>query len=110
MPLEMAAACMGPVLEEFKREKDRLIGELFVLYNAARRQKGKTTFDEPHPVRITAQGGIGTALEQELLIHHYKVDATGWGTPFLLVPEATTTDPETLRTAAPGHGGGSLSE
>lgn len=87
---------MGPVLEEFRREKDRLIGELFELYNAARRQRGKPTFDQPHPVRITAQGGIGTAHEQELLIHHYQVDATGWGTPFLLVPEATTTDPETL--------------
>ena len=86
---------MGPVLEEFKREKDRLVSELFELYNAARRQKGKTTFDQPHPVKITAQGGIGTALEQELLIQHYQVDATGWGTPFLLVPEATTTDPET---------------
>lgn len=34
--------------------------------------------------------------EQNFLLKHYKVDATGWGTPFLLVPEATTTDKVTL--------------
>jgi hypothetical protein len=90
-----SGSLLGPVLEEFKREKHRLVEELFELYNAARKQKGKTPFDGPHPVRITAQGGIGTALEQSFLMDHYRVDATGWGTPFLLVPEATTTDFET---------------
>src|SRR5690606_39026522 len=30
------------------------------------------------------------------LYDHYRVDGTGWGTPFLLCPEATTVDDTTL--------------
>ncbi|MNY11365.1 hypothetical protein D3C86_1443920 [compost metagenome] len=47
-------------------------------------------------MRITVQGGIGNAQEQEFLLNYYEVDATGWGSPFLLVPEATTVDAHTL--------------
>ena len=46
---------------------------------------------------ITAQGGIGTVAEDQLLHREYGVDGTGWGTPFLLVPEAVNVDAETLR-------------
>ncbi|GKT10043.1 hypothetical protein [Desulforhabdus sp. TSK] len=88
---------MGPSLEEFKQKKSELVSTLFDLYNKARKQKGKKTFDAPHPVRITAQGGIGTAHENDFLLTYYNVDGTGWGTPFLLVPEATTVDHETLK-------------
>jgi hypothetical protein len=87
---------MGPILEEFKRETNGLIATLFEIYNKALAQKGKSTFKEPHEVRVTAQGGIGTAFEHEFLLSHYQLDATGWGTPFLLVPEATTVDAVTL--------------
>ncbi|MCE5243376.1 MAG: hypothetical protein ABFD98_00730 [Syntrophobacteraceae bacterium] len=87
---------MGPSLEEFRQRKDELIGNLFDIYNKALAHKGKKTFDKPHPVRITAQGGVGTHREHAFLLDYYKVDAVGWGTPFLLVPEATTTDPEML--------------
>ena len=87
---------MGPSLEEFRQKKEELIGNLFDIYNKALAHKGKKTFNEPHPVRITAQGGVGTAREHDFLLNYYNVDAVGWGTPFLLVPEATTTDPETL--------------
>ena len=45
---------------------------------------------------ITVQGGIITAGENEFLLKHYQIDATGWGTPFLLVPEAVSVDAETL--------------
>ncbi len=48
--------------------------------------------DEPHNVSITVQGGIGTAVENEFLLRYYLVDRTGWGTPFLLVPEVTNVD------------------
>jgi len=90
-------ALMGPSLEEFRNRKDELIATLFEIYNRALRQKKKRTFDRPHALRITAQGGIGTAGEQSFLLRHYRLDATGWGTPFLLVPEATTVDPTTLK-------------
>ena len=51
----------------------------------------------PLAVRITAQGGIGTAEEDRLLRECYGVDGTGWGTPFLLTPEVTNVDDEHLR-------------
>ena len=87
---------MGPCLEEFRQKREDLVGSLFEIYNKALSQKGKRAFDSPHPLRITAQGGIGTAREHNFLINYYGLDATGWGTPFLLVPEATTVDEVTL--------------
>jgi hypothetical protein len=45
---------------------------------------------------ITYQGGIGTSDEHTFLLKHYKLDAAGWGSPFLLVPEATNVDEQTL--------------
>lgn len=87
---------MGPNLEEFKLKKQELVAELFEIYNKALAGKGKPTFSEPHPVRITAQGGVGTAQEHNFLLDSYGIDAVGWGTAFLLVPKATTVDPQTL--------------
>jgi hypothetical protein len=88
---------LGPILEEFKARRDELTDTLFQLYQAARAAKGKPAFSTSHPLRITVQGGIGTHEEQLLLQKQFGVDGTGWGTPFLLVPEATTVDEETLR-------------
>lgn len=87
---------MGPILEEFKNKKDELVNAIFEIYNQALKAKGKEGFNEPHPVKITAQGGIGTAEEDTFLHEYYQIDSTGWGTPFLLVPEATTVDDVTL--------------
>jgi len=87
---------MGPILEEFQNKKEELSNELFSLYNPAIIARGGNGFEHPHPIRITVQGGIGTAEENDLLLNHYKVSGTGWGTPFLLCPEATTVDEETL--------------
>lgn len=87
---------LGPILEEFKVKKSELTDALFTACNEARMAKGKKRFEQPPAIRITIQGGIGTSDEDELLRTHYGVDGTGWGTPFLLVPEATTVDPHTL--------------
>ncbi len=48
------------------------------------------------PLKITAQGGVGTAEEHQFLIDHYGIDSVGWGSPFLLVPEVTNVDDYTL--------------
>ena len=88
---------LGPILEEFKSKKQELVVTLFVMYNQALKAKGKPGFIDAHPVRITVQGGIGTYEEDEFLHAYYGVDSTGWGTPFLLVPEATTVDEHTLQ-------------
>ena len=87
---------MGPILEEFKLKKSELTSILFEIYNKALEVKCGKAFSEPHPIKITAQGGIGTYEEGEFLHNYYGIDSAGWGTPFLLVPEATTVDNPTL--------------
>ena len=87
---------MGPILEEFRMKRNELSSTLFEIYNKALEAKSFATFSQPHPIKITAQGGIGTYEECELLHNYYGIDSTGWGTPFLLVPEATTVDNPTL--------------
>jgi len=91
---------MGPILQEFKEKKKELIHSQFELYNPAIVAKGKSAFKKPHPIKITVQGGIGTYEEDQLLQNYYGVDGTGWGTPFLLCPEATTVDEKTLQLLA----------
>ncbi|MEQ1585627.1 MAG: hypothetical protein ABL895_07105 [Cyclobacteriaceae bacterium] len=88
---------MGPILEEFKTKREELSATLHAIYNPAVKAKGKLAFEIPHPIKITAQGGIGTSEENELLLQRYGIDSTGWGTPFLLCPEATTVDENTLK-------------
>lgn len=87
---------LGPIMEEFKTRREELITTLFELYNKSLAAKGEDVYEEPHPVKITVQGGIGNAAEQNFLTRFYQVDSVGWGTPFLLVPEATTVDAPTL--------------
>lgn len=87
---------LGPILEEFRSKREELTALLFAAYTDGLRAKGKRPFDEPHSLRLTVQGGIGTADEDEFLRTYYSLDGTGWGTPFLLVPEATTVDDRTL--------------
>ena len=87
---------LGPILEEFRSKREELAEELFSLYNPAIQERGRDGFEKPHPIKITVQGGIGTAEEDKFLKDHYGIDSTGWGTPFLLCPEATTVDEKTM--------------
>jgi hypothetical protein len=87
---------LGPILEEFKRKKAELIEQLFATYTKALAQRNSPVPAEPPNVRLTVQGGIGTAAEDSLLRNHYAADGTGWATPFLLVPEVTNVDREHL--------------
>ncbi|MFA6945271.1 MAG: hypothetical protein WC220_05145 [Pedobacter sp.] len=86
---------LGPILEEFKDKKQEMIDELYQIYNRALEEKGIQLSSIPQ-LKISVQGGIGTADENSFLMNHYQLDATGWGSPFLLVPEATNVDEETL--------------
>jgi hypothetical protein len=87
---------LGPILEEFKEKRAELVAALHALYQPAAAAKGIPTFDVAHPLRITAQGGVGTCAEMTFLVSQYALESVGWGTPFLLCPEATTVDAETL--------------
>ena len=88
---------MGPILEEFKLNKQVLIDTLFEIYNTALLTKTGRKFIFPPEMIFSAQGGIGTHEEDNFLHNYYNIKSTGWGTPFLLVPEATTVDDDTLK-------------
>lgn len=88
---------MGPILEEFGCKKAGLVDHLHEVYNKALSSIGRSPVNSPPDVRITVQGGIGTADENKFLMDHYEIDGTGWGTPFLLVPEVTNVDDDHLK-------------
>ena len=88
---------LGPILEEFNEKRNELAGELFNMCNEALQQKGKYSFIVQPKMKVTVQGGIGTAEEDRFLLDNYDLDGTGWGSPFLLVPEAVNIDDETLQ-------------
>ncbi len=83
---------LGPVLEEFKEKRQELTDTLHAAYTKALADRDWSVNNEPHEVSITVQGGIATSLENEFLLRYYMIDRTGWGTPFLLVPEVTNVD------------------
>lgn len=87
---------LGPILEEFKNKRNSLHAEMYALCQDALARKALITFNEPPQLKITVQGGIGTSDERDYLVKSYLVDGTGWGSPFLLVPEATNVDTDTL--------------
>ncbi len=86
---------LGTILEEFKQKKEQLIQSAHELMIKALQAKNQHFPENPLELKITVQGGVGTAAEHEFLLDKYNVDSVGWGSPFLLVPEATSVDQET---------------
>ena len=87
---------LGPILEEFKTRREEMYDELLNSYRLALLTKGIGIEKKPLQ-KVSAQGGIGTAEENKFFLSHYNLDATGWGSPFLLVPEATNVDEATIK-------------
>ncbi|WP_192348383.1 hypothetical protein [Algoriphagus sp. Y33] len=87
---------IGPILEEFKNNRNELFQTLYETCQKSLENKGFKTLSERPTFKITYQGGIGTATEDSFLRAYYELDGTGWGSPFLLVPEATSVDDDTL--------------
>lgn len=90
----------GPILEEFKLKRDDLYNEIYTECNNALENLKKNSFKHKPRLRLTAQGGVGTSQENKFLLGYYNLDAIGWGSPFLLVPEATNVDYTTLHKLA----------
>ncbi|MBS1656421.1 MAG: hypothetical protein JSU05_16320, partial [Bacteroidetes bacterium] len=88
---------LGPILEEFKTKRQELTEALLQLYNAALQKSNLEPFAYPPAIHFSVQGGIGNYEEDHFLHQQYNIESTGWGTPFLLVPEATTVDEDTLQ-------------
>ena len=88
---------MGPILAEFRDRRQELIDNIYAVCRPALETNGRVVPNETLKITITAQGGVATSEEHNFLINHYKLDTVGWGTPFLLVPEATTVDAATRK-------------
>jgi len=87
---------MGPILDEFKQNKNDLIQSIHDILIPALKSNNRVIPLENLALKITAQGGVGTSEEHQFLIDQYDIDSVGWGTPFLLVPEATSVDDITI--------------
>jgi len=86
---------LGTILEEFKQKKEQLVQSAHDLMTKALEARNQCFPENPLELKITVQGGVGTAEEHEFLLDKYQIDSVGWGSPFLLVPEATSVDKET---------------
>ncbi len=90
------ASPLGYILEQFKNNKNSLIDTLQEAFIDGLKAKNRNYPNKPLEIKITVQGGVATNKEHEFLLNYYKVDAIGWGTPFLSVPEAISIDDNTL--------------
>jgi hypothetical protein len=86
---------LGPIVEELCARRDELAETLEPMIVQYYKKRGKPYVGEMRRIRLTVQGGIGTHGEARRLCEHYGADAAGWGTPFLLVREATAVDDAT---------------
>lgn len=86
---------LGPVMEEFKTKRESLKSEIWTVLTDALNSLQRDIPKEQLPIRISAQGGVGTAEEHSFLMDHYELNSVGWGSPFLLVPQVTSVDKST---------------
>ena len=88
------------LLQEFREKRDQLADTFRPMIQQFYESQGwdypEVSAEESSPA-VTVQGGIGTNGEMKRLFNDFGVDGTGWGTPFLLVPEATCVDDETIK-------------
>ncbi|MFV0377724.1 MAG: hypothetical protein ACK5JD_10545, partial [Mangrovibacterium sp.] len=87
---------IGPILEEFGAKRKELEASVFEVLQKGLEEKGKNRLENIPEMKITAQGGVGTNEEHEFLMNEYGLDSIGWGSPFMLVPEACHIDKYSL--------------
>ncbi|MBZ0198506.1 MAG: hypothetical protein K8H86_01470, partial [Ignavibacteriaceae bacterium] len=88
---------LGPIMDEFNNRKEELLNSVKEIYYAALdRKEIKIAGTEPNYI-LTVQGGLGTFSEHQFMFRKYGVSSTGWGSPFLLVPEVMNVDEDTLQ-------------
>jgi hypothetical protein len=91
---------IGPILEEFLIKRETLQEELFCLYRNFYKKINQEIKTDSPSILFSAQGGVGTHEEHQYLLEKYNLHSIGWGTPFLMVPEAISIDSETIRLLA----------
>lgn len=85
-------------LKEVKEKRAKLADEFLPLIKKYYKKMGweyAESAQNNNPL-ITVQGGIGNNGEVRRLKEDFGMDLTGWGSPFLLVPETTCIDDSTL--------------
>ncbi len=87
------------LLQEFKEKREQLVQQFQPMVEKFYEEMG---WEYPEKKAdniplITVQGGIGTNGELRRLMEDFGMDSTGWGSPFLLVPEATCVDNPTRK-------------
>ncbi len=90
-----AGYLLGPILEEFKNSRNELAENTFEILKLGLAEKKCKIPNKVLPLKITAQGGVGTSQEHNFLLDYYQVDSVGWGTPFLLVEDIVAVDEKT---------------
>lgn len=94
---------MPVLLQEFREKRDQLVETFQPMVKAFYESQGwdypELKEDQIKPI-VTVQGGIGNNGEMQRLLEDFDMDGTGWGSPFLLVPEATCVDSETSKLLA----------
>lgn len=91
---------MLDVVREFMAKRDELFAATCGMIAKAAANSSVQGICPPHvPARITAQGGL-CAPEDIEKIMSFGIDGVGVGTPFLLVPQATSVDKDTRRILA----------
>ncbi|WP_069131427.1 hypothetical protein [Rhodohalobacter halophilus] len=83
------------LLQEFREKREQLQASFQPLIQKFYESRGwdyPSNDSDVAKARITVQGGIGTHGELQRLLNDFEMDGTGWGSPFLLVPEATCVD------------------
>lgn len=88
---------LGPILDKFNEGREELIQEIFTTYKEALKERNKFVPETPYPMKFSAQGGVGNCEEHQMLLKSFNIDSVGWGTPFLLVPEAVSIDTSTIK-------------
>ncbi|MEX0994143.1 MAG: hypothetical protein WD599_01360, partial [Balneolaceae bacterium] len=88
------------LLKEFREKRDQLaqtFSPLIKSFYESQEWDYPEVAEEERAPAITVQGGIGTHGEVRRLLEEFDMDSTGWGSPFLLVPEATCVDETTSK-------------
>lgn len=87
------------LLKEFREKKETLNSTIKPMVEKfyEENREGFSSDWSVEPPRLTVQGGIGVNGEKQRLMNDFEMESTGWGSPFLLVPEATAVDTTTRK-------------
>jgi hypothetical protein len=88
---------MGPILKEFNANKEELKETLLPIIEGALENRTEPSSTQQLEIQLTIQGGVGTSAEHEYLLDQEHATSIGWGSPFLLVPEAVSIDEDSLK-------------